>query len=86
MGETWEDRLDMAISLAELEIDSIPINILNPIKGTLYENMEALSEEDILRTVAIFRYINPTAFIRMAAGRNFKDGGAKLFQSEPMPQ
>jgi biotin synthase len=82
MGETWEDRLDMAISLAELEIDSIPINILNPIKGTLYENMEALSEEDILRTVAIFRYINPTAFIRMAAGRNFfKDGGAKLFQS-----
>lgn len=82
MGETWEDRLDMAISLSELEIDSIPINVLMPIKGTCYENMEALTEDDILRAIAIFRYINPTAFIRMAAGRNFfRDGGAKLFLS-----
>jgi len=82
MGESWDDRIDMAVSLSELEIDSIPINALMPIKGTCYENLEPLSEDDILRTIAIFRYINPTAYIRMAAGRGyFKDGGAKAFPS-----
>ena len=69
MGETWEDRLDMAVSLAELGIDSIPINALMPIKGTPLEDLTQLGEEDILRTVAFFRYINPDANIRLAAGR-----------------
>lgn len=82
MGETWGDRIDMAVSLCELQVDSIPINALMPIKGTYYEDLEPLSENDILRTIAIFRYINPTAYIRMAAGRNYlKDGGAKVFLS-----
>ncbi|HWT26721.1 MAG TPA: biotin synthase BioB [Mobilitalea sp.] len=82
MGETWEDRIDMAVSLSELQVDSIPINALMPIKGTCYGDLKPLTEDDILRTVAIFRYINPTAYIRMAAGRNyFKDGGAKIFLS-----
>ena len=52
MGETWEDRLDMAVSLAELGIDSIPINALMPIPGTPLENLPQLSEDDILRTIA----------------------------------
>lgn len=69
MGETWEDRLDMAISLAELGIDSIPLNALMPIPGTPLEHLPRLSESDILRTVAFFRYINPLANIRLGAGR-----------------
>jgi biotin synthase len=82
MGETWDDRIDMAVSLSELQTESIPVNALMPVKGTCYGDLEPLSEDDILRTIAIFRYVNPTAYIRMAAGRNyFKDGGAKIFLS-----
>lgn len=69
MGETWEDRLDMALCLSELGVDSIPINALMPIPGTPLENRPRLVEGDILRTIAFFRYINPTADIRLAAGR-----------------
>lgn len=69
MGETWEDRLDMAVSLAELGIDSIPLNALMPIPGTPLEDLPRLTEADILRTIAFFRYINPEANIRLAAGR-----------------
>ncbi len=82
MGESWEDRLDMAISLSELNVNSIPINALIPIKGTPFENLERISENDILRTVVIFRYINPIADIRLAAGRNLiKDCGKQAFLS-----
>lgn len=69
MGETWDDRIDMAVSLSECGVDSIPINALMPIKGTPLENLERITEKDILRTVALFRYINPTADIRLGAGR-----------------
>lgn len=82
MGETWEDRIDMAISLAELGVDSIPINALMPIKGTPLEGLARLTEDDILRTVAIFRYIVPTADIRLAAGRDLmKECGKCAFHS-----
>lgn len=69
MGETWEDRLDMAISLAELGIQSIPINALMPIPGTPLEHRTQLDSRDILRTITFFRFINPEANIRLAAGR-----------------
>ncbi|MBR6712899.1 MAG: biotin synthase BioB [Selenomonadaceae bacterium] len=80
MGETWQDRIDLAFEVVALEIKSIPINILNPIKGTPLENLPRLKPEDILRTIAIFRYINPTANIRLAAGRKFlPNNGASAF-------
>lgn len=82
MGETWEDRIDMAVSLSELDVVSIPLNVLQPISGTPFAHLEPISDEDILRTVAMFRYINPMSWIRMAAGRGrFADGGAVLFKS-----
>lgn len=80
MGETWEDRLDMAISLAEIGVDSIPINALMPIPGTPMEGLPQLTEEEILRTIAFFRYINPNAYIRLAAGRALlKNDGEAAF-------
>lgn len=82
MGETWEDRLDMAFSLSELKVDSIPINALMPIKGTPLEDNIRVTEEELLRTIAIFRYINPEADIRLAAGRAIMDNsGEKAFLS-----
>ena len=55
MGETREDIVDMAIELRELGVVSIPINVLMPIKGTPLENVDSLTEEEILKTIAIFR-------------------------------
>lgn len=82
MGENWEDRLDMAVSLAELGVDSIPINALMPIPGTPLEHQQPLTEDEILRTIGFFRYINPEADIRLAAGRALLTNDGELaFQS-----
>jgi len=82
MGETWQDRLDMALLLAELSVESIPLNFLIPVRGTPLGDRERMHTDEITRCVAIFRYLNPTADIRIAAGRSyFDDGGAVLFRS-----
>lgn len=82
MGESMDDRIDMAFTLAGLGVNSIPINILNPIKNTPLENAEPLSEDEIIRTIAIFRFINPKADIRIAAGRRvISENGLRAFLS-----
>ncbi|MGN0483360.1 MAG: biotin synthase BioB [Lachnospiraceae bacterium] len=82
MGETWEDRLDMAVSLSELQVDSIPLNALIPVKGTPLEALTPLSEDAILRIVAMFRFVNPIAYVRLAAGRKLmENSGSKAFFS-----
>lgn len=75
LGETWQDRIDLAFTLKELDVDSIPINILNPIPGTRLEGQEPLPPLEILQTFAIFRFILPGKVIRPAGGReiNLRD-------------
>lgn len=71
MGETKEDRVDMALSLAELNPKTVPINVLNPIKGTPLEDYsDKITEEDVIRTICIFRIAMPKAILRYAGGRN----------------
>lgn len=82
MGEDWEDRLDMAFTLSELQVDSIPINILIPIQGTPFGERKKLERGEILRSIALFRYLNPEADIRLAGGRILlEDSGREAFVS-----
>ena len=69
MGESMEDRIDLALELRELDVDSVPLNILNPIKGTPLEHQPLISEEEVIRTVAVFRFLLPRKTLRFAGGR-----------------
>lgn len=69
LGETMEDRIDMVLTARELGVKSIPVNLLNPIPGTPYENRVPLDNEEACRCVALFRFLIPDASIRLAGGR-----------------
>lgn len=69
MGETMEQRIEMAFALKELDVASVPINILNPIPGTALAGMKVIPPMEILKTIALFRLILPDKLIRFAGGR-----------------
>lgn len=69
MGESTADRIDLALELRELAVDSIPLNILTPIAGTPLADRKPLAVEEVLTAIALFRFINPQVVIRIAGGR-----------------
>ncbi|SJZ97112.1 biotin synthase [Cetobacterium ceti] len=69
LGESPVDRIDMALELRELKVDSVPLNFLTPIPGTPMENFIPVEPKEILKTIAIYRFILPNIYIRYAGGR-----------------
>ena len=83
MGETREDRCDLAFSLKEIAANVVPVNILNPIPGTPFEKNEPLPVMEILKTIACFRFILPRQEIMIAGGRtvNLRDAQSMIFMA-----
>lgn len=80
LGETREDRVDMALTLRELGITSVPLNLLVPIPGTPLEHNATVTPEEARRIVAVYRFVLPTAAVRLAGGRGLlPDAGRSLF-------
>ena len=73
MGESVEQRVEMALNLAEIKPDSIPVNFLTPIEATPFENYgDKIDEEGILRTLSIIKIANPKSVVRFAGGRKLR--------------
>jgi len=70
LGESWEDRIEMAFALKEIGVDSVPINFLTPVKGTPLGEKEMLSPLDALKIIALYRLILPEREIRVCGGRH----------------
>jgi biotin synthase len=74
MGETLEQRAELAAQLAELEPHEVPLNFLNPRPGTPFGDMEIMAGKDALRTIAAFRLAMPKTVLRYAGGRELTLG------------
>ncbi len=70
LGETIHDRIDLALTIKNLDVDSVPLNFLNPIKGTKCEKFKPIPPLEILKTIAIFRILLPDKDIKVCGGRN----------------
>jgi biotin synthase len=83
MGETRQDRCELAFALREIDANVVPINILNPIKGTPFESLPQLPPLEILQTIACFRFILPRQEIMIAGGRavNLRDAQSMVFMA-----
>ena len=69
MGETDEDIMDLALSLRELGVDSIPLNFLHPIDGTPFGGLNHLTPQRCLKILCLFRFVNPDKELRVGGGR-----------------
>ncbi|NJL02979.1 MAG: biotin synthase BioB [Spirulinaceae cyanobacterium SM2_1_0] len=69
MGESWEDRIDLALALRELAVESVPINLLNPRQGTPLGDRPRLDPFEALKAIALFRLLLPEQILRYAGGR-----------------
>lgn len=82
IGESLEDRIELALNEREMGVDSVPVNLLDPAPGTPFEGAEPLREEEVRRTLALLRFTLPDVFIRLAAGREYlSDKGRACFMS-----
>ncbi len=83
IGETEDDRIDMALELRRLGVDMVPMNFLHPIEGTPLGNAEKLPPREILRIVALYRFILPKTHLKVAGGRvlNLRDTQSWIFQA-----
>jgi biotin synthase len=83
IGETEADRIDMALELRRLGVDMVPMNFLHPIEGTPLGNAETMPPREILRIVALYRFILPTTHLKVAGGRvlNLRDTQSWIFQA-----
>jgi len=83
MGEAMDDRVQMALALKDLDVDSVPINILVPIAGTAFENIPEMSRIEAIRTIAVFRIVLEDVTVKIAAGREsiLKDFQAMAFMA-----
>lgn len=83
LGESLEQRMELAFTLRELEVDSVPLNFLNPVAGTPLETQADLTPLDCIRTIALFRYLLPQRRISVCGGRekNLRDFQSWIFMA-----
>jgi biotin synthase len=83
LGETMEQRVELALTLRELDVDSVPINFLDPVEGTPLAGSNNLTPLECLQSIALFRLILPKAHITICGGRekNLRDLHSWLFMA-----